>query len=385
MNQIRLKTRRIIFSILIFLGLFLSFKDIALADCGGVVCKEDEECKLVYDGATEEYGSYCRKKTTTSTSNTESKESAKISFIPQIPFGEINGKMDINGGTIGFYITEIYKYAVSIVGILASIVIMWGGVRWLTAGGNQEAVSDAKKWIEGALSGLVLMMTSYMILYFVNPDLTNFKLITITPIEGGAAPGAAGTGKAETKIAGDTCDKYPITNNVIDFKKISTPAPTIPTTCSSPIYDTVAAQTGVDAKLLRAISANESSCNVNTRRSTSIPPACGIMQMKAATARQLDPSLPSDDELVCRRLESNADGYAVKLAAQYIKTYSGTKIEEQIAGYHGGYATSGSGPLAPSKDCNGYKKYECCKDPQDLITTQDYVAKVMATKNALSK
>lgn len=107
-----------------------------------------------------------------------------MKYTAQIGFGEIFSKeVEIGPDSIGTYITEIYKYAVSIVGILASIVIMWGGVRWLTAGGDKTAVDDAKKWIEGALSGLILVMTSYMILYFVNPDLIKFKSIKIDPIK----------------------------------------------------------------------------------------------------------------------------------------------------------------------------------------------------------
>jgi len=107
-----------------------------------------------------------------------------ISYQAQIGFGKISGTMDIGPDSIGTYITEVYKYAVGVVGILASIVIMWGGVRWLTAGGDKGAVDDAKKWIEGALSGLILVMTSYMILYFVNPDLIKFKSIKIDQING---------------------------------------------------------------------------------------------------------------------------------------------------------------------------------------------------------
>lgn len=106
-----------------------------------------------------------------------------ITYEAQIGFGKISGKMTIGPDSIGLYITEVYKYAVSVAGIVASIVLMWGGVRWLTAGGDKGAVDDAKKWIEGALSGLVLVMTSYMILYFVNPDLIKFKSIKIDPIK----------------------------------------------------------------------------------------------------------------------------------------------------------------------------------------------------------
>lgn len=75
------------------------------------------------------------------------------------------------------YIAAIYKYAVGIVGILATVVMMIGGFIWITAGGNAGRVSDAKNWIYGALTGLVLTFSSYLILYQVNP-----KTTTLTPI-----------------------------------------------------------------------------------------------------------------------------------------------------------------------------------------------------------
>lgn len=196
----KLKPQKIIFSFLVFLGLFFSLGGVGLAVSENYTCTlspdncdKDLYCK---PGNGDDTPNTCTKKPSTTTNTpTETKKSVEINFTPQIPFGDIITSDDIKAGAgIAKYTTNVYKYAVSIVGILAAIVLMWGGVRWLTAGGNQEAVGDAKKWIESALSGLVLVMTSYMILYFVNPDLTTFKLIKITPIESGVAPGAAGTG-----------------------------------------------------------------------------------------------------------------------------------------------------------------------------------------------
>ncbi len=100
-------------------------------------------------------------------------------FELQVPIPGGN-KMDIKSGkAIGEYISGIYNYATGVVGILAAIIMMFGGVRWITAGGNAEAVGEAKKWIGGALSGMVLVTCSYLILYTVNPDLTVFKKIEI--------------------------------------------------------------------------------------------------------------------------------------------------------------------------------------------------------------
>jgi hypothetical protein len=76
---------------------------------------------------------------------------------------------------LGQYIGGIQKYAIGIVGILAVIVLMIGGVIWLTAAGNQNQIGRAKKMIAGSLVGLTLVFSSYIILFLINPNLTIMK------------------------------------------------------------------------------------------------------------------------------------------------------------------------------------------------------------------
>ncbi len=84
---------------------------------------------------------------------------------------------------IGEYIKSIYKYAIGAVGILAAVVLMFGGIIWITAGGSAERIGEAKAWITASLTGLILALCSYMILYTVNPNLVNFKITTIKTVE----------------------------------------------------------------------------------------------------------------------------------------------------------------------------------------------------------
>lgn len=84
---------------------------------------------------------------------------------------------------IGQYIAAIYKYAIGIVGILAGIMIVVGGLLWLTAGGSAERVSTAKSFIESSLVGLVIALTSYMLLYVINPNLVGFESLKVKYVE----------------------------------------------------------------------------------------------------------------------------------------------------------------------------------------------------------
>jgi len=96
---------------------------------------------------------------------------------------EENGKKVCNFPWIGEYIAGIYKYAIGIVGILAAVVLMIGGVIWIMAGGSATMIGEAKAWIGASLTGLVIALCSYVILYQVNPALVGFKGLDITMVE----------------------------------------------------------------------------------------------------------------------------------------------------------------------------------------------------------
>lgn len=73
------------------------------------------------------------------------------------------------------YLSALYQWGVSVTGILAGIMIMIGGLLYLTAGGSPERVTNAKGYISNALIGMVLAMTSYFLLQTVNPALLSLR------------------------------------------------------------------------------------------------------------------------------------------------------------------------------------------------------------------
>lgn len=81
------------------------------------------------------------------------------------------------------YIGALYKYGIGAILILAVVIIMIGGVIWLTAAGNDKRVNDAKNWISGSLFGVLIALSSYMILTIINPALTQLSPIKITTIK----------------------------------------------------------------------------------------------------------------------------------------------------------------------------------------------------------
>jgi hypothetical protein len=72
------------------------------------------------------------------------------------------------------YISMIYAWAASIVGIVAVLIIVVSGIQIIFGGANQELVSSAKNQIMQALLSLVLLFAMALILRTVNPNFFGF-------------------------------------------------------------------------------------------------------------------------------------------------------------------------------------------------------------------
>jgi len=89
----------------------------------------------------------------------------------------------INVPWLAEYITAVYKYGVAIAGVLAAVMMMIGGMQYLTAGGDSGRVSKGKEKIADAVLGLFLVLATYMILYVINPEMVNLRGFTMSKVE----------------------------------------------------------------------------------------------------------------------------------------------------------------------------------------------------------
>ncbi|PIS04871.1 MAG: hypothetical protein COT81_04420 [Candidatus Buchananbacteria bacterium CG10_big_fil_rev_8_21_14_0_10_42_9] len=61
----------------------------------------------------------------------------------------------------------ILNYIASLIGVIMVILILVGGFRWMTAGGNEEKVAGAKKIIISAIDGLLVIFLAYAVAYSI--------------------------------------------------------------------------------------------------------------------------------------------------------------------------------------------------------------------------
>lgn len=104
---------------------------------------------------------------------------------------------DLPGVQPGFgFFDSIYKFGVGIAAALAVIVIMIGGIKYMSTdsiGGK----SEGKKRIGDALIGLLLVLTPFVIFGIINPNILTFNL-NLTPVEYNVP--TSGTGGSQPDI-----------------------------------------------------------------------------------------------------------------------------------------------------------------------------------------
>ena len=64
----------------------------------------------------------------------------------------------------------IYRWAATIVGLVAVIVIIVSSIQLSVAGGDSSAVESAKRRILQSIGGLAVLFLSGLILNAINPD-----------------------------------------------------------------------------------------------------------------------------------------------------------------------------------------------------------------------
>ena len=90
---------------------------------------------------------------------------------------KIPGQTSVGDSDLIGYLNNLYKFGISITGILAVFMIAVGAFSYIvTSAGNPSKMSDAKSKITNALIGLTIALTAYLFLYVINPDLVKGTL-----------------------------------------------------------------------------------------------------------------------------------------------------------------------------------------------------------------
>ncbi|MFT5280798.1 MAG: hypothetical protein ACI9AR_000232 [Flavobacteriaceae bacterium] len=138
------------------------------------------------------------------------------SLAPLPGVGDEEGKIQITGGSFGSYLNSIFRFGIGIVGVLAVIMIVIAGFKYLTT----EAFTgkgDAKQQITMAIGGLVLALGSFLILNTINSSILTGDLdistVKLQALGDGPPPEAIGA-----KFGAKICTTN---NHTIEGKEIT--------------------------------------------------------------------------------------------------------------------------------------------------------------------
>ena len=107
-------------------------------------------------------------------------------LLPLVAGAEINlGNQYVEniGTTIGATtplpqaIGRIINIILSVLGLIATILIIIAGFQWMTSAGNEEKIAAAKKLMMAAIIGLVITLLAYAISNFVIGKLSTTGIV----------------------------------------------------------------------------------------------------------------------------------------------------------------------------------------------------------------
>jgi hypothetical protein len=73
-------------------------------------------------------------------------------------------------------IGQIINYILALVGVFFLILTIYGGFLWMTAGGNEDQIKKAKKYLTNAIIGLIIVLAAYSITFFVVDTISSAAL-----------------------------------------------------------------------------------------------------------------------------------------------------------------------------------------------------------------
>jgi len=78
--------------------------------------------------------------------------------------------------SIGQCVSRIYIWALAAAALLALLYMIFGGYLVMTAAGNAQQRSKGIDYINSSLIGVALLLSAYLILNTINPDLVDFTI-----------------------------------------------------------------------------------------------------------------------------------------------------------------------------------------------------------------
>ncbi len=100
-------------------------------------------------------------------------------IVPAIALAQINTGLDYLSTTglgtrdVRSIVGSVINVIMGFLGTIAVVIVLLGGFKWMTAGGNEDKVGEAKQLIMQGVIGLAIVLAAYSIATFVVLGLLN--------------------------------------------------------------------------------------------------------------------------------------------------------------------------------------------------------------------
>jgi len=105
---------------------------------------------------------------------------ANSSVNPCPGAGQFSKLCNLNANNIGPLVGAAVTFILIVATLIALFFLIWGGIRWITSGGDKAKVESARGTIIAAIIGLVISFLAFFILSlalsFFGLSLTNLQL-----------------------------------------------------------------------------------------------------------------------------------------------------------------------------------------------------------------
>lgn len=87
-----------------------------------------------------------------------------IQFDPQ---GQMKNELKLPDKSPVDITIRVIQWVLGLLGLVAVIMILFGGFMWMTAAGNEERIKKAKTILTSAIIGMIIIMLSWALVTFV--------------------------------------------------------------------------------------------------------------------------------------------------------------------------------------------------------------------------
>lgn len=78
-------------------------------------------------------------------------------------------------------VSRIINYGLTFLGMISLILMLYAGFTWMWARGNESNIEKAKEMLKGAIIGLIIILASYAVSYYVFTNLAS--IVTDTSVD----------------------------------------------------------------------------------------------------------------------------------------------------------------------------------------------------------